>query len=55
MKFQKTVIGLIAVILAINAVGLGLIVGHCLDSWMLCCGGGGALAVLALCMLKGNG
>lgn len=35
--------------------GLGLVVGHCLDSWLLCCCGGGILAVLALCILKGCG
>ncbi len=26
--------------LCILCFGLGLIVGHCLESWLLCCGGG---------------
>ena len=32
--------------------GLGLVVGHCLDSWLLCSCGGGILVVVSLCMLK---
>lgn len=32
--------------------GVGLIVGHGLDSWLLCWCGGGGLILLALCMLK---
>lgn len=32
--------------------GLGLIVGHCLDSWLLCSCGGGVLVIAALIMLK---
>lgn len=31
---------------------LGLIVGHCLESWFLCCFGGMAMIVLGLCMLR---
>ena len=30
------------------AFGIGLIVGHCLDSWLLCCGGGMVLFVLGI-------
>ena len=32
--------------------GLGLMVGHNLESWMLCVCGGLALCVMGLCMLK---
>lgn len=32
--------------------GLGLITGHCLESWFLCCGGGIALIVLGLCIMR---
>ncbi|MCI7808553.1 hypothetical protein MR626_04585 [bacterium] len=32
--------------------GLGLIIGHCLESWFLCCCGGVALIVLGLCVMK---
>lgn len=28
--------------------GLGLIIGHCLQSWMLCCGGGVVLIFLGV-------
>lgn len=31
---------------------LGLIIGHCLDSWMLCCGGGIALLALGFCISR---
>ncbi len=33
------------------AFGLGLILGHCLESWMLCCCGGGALIVLGFSVM----
>ena len=33
------------------AFGLGLLVGHCLESWILCCGGGAALFLLGLCVI----
>ena len=32
--------------------GLGLIVGHCLESWLLCCGGGITLVFLGLCVMR---
>ena len=32
--------------------GLGLIVGHCLESWLLCVAGGLALLVLGLCVMR---
>lgn len=34
------------------AFGLGIVVGHSLESWFLCTCGGTALAVLGLCILK---
>ena len=32
--------------------GLCVIVGHCLESWFLCCCGGIVLIVLGLCVMK---
>ena len=32
--------------------GIGLVVGHCLDSWLLCSCGGAALIMIALYILK---
>lgn len=32
--------------------GLGLVLGHCLESWFLCCCGGAALMFLGLCLLR---
>lgn len=32
--------------------GLGLILGHCLESWLLCCCGGLGLLGLGLCVLR---
>ena len=32
--------------------GIGVIVGHCLESWLLCCGGGLILIILGLCIVK---
>jgi len=32
--------------------GLGLILGHCLESWLLCWGGGFALLVLGFCVMR---
>ena len=32
--------------------GLGLIVGHCLDSWLLSCCGGVGLIFLGLCVAQ---
>jgi len=29
--------------------GMGLILGHCLESWILCCPGGCAIVLLGLC------
>lgn len=34
--------------------GVGLILGHCLESWLLCCAGGTALVVLGLCVMRGR-
>lgn len=34
------------------AFALGLIVGYCLDSWLLCCGGGIGLLFLGLCIFS---
>jgi hypothetical protein len=34
------------------AFGVGLMVGHSLESWLLCVCGGIALAVLGLCTLR---
>ena len=31
---------------------LGLIVGHCLESWFLCCCGGMVLIVLGVCVMR---
>lgn len=28
--------------------GLGMILGHCLESWILCCGGGAGLILLGI-------
>ena len=32
--------------------GIGLMIGHSLESWFLCVCGGVALSVLGLCVLK---
>lgn len=32
--------------------GLGLICGHCLESWFFCCLGGFALIILGLCVMR---
>ncbi len=32
--------------------GLGVILGHCTESWMLCCGGGSAMIFLGLWLLN---
>ena len=29
--------------------GLGLVVGYCLENWLLCCGGGLILVILGFC------
>lgn len=31
---------------------VGLILGHCLDSWLLCCGGGSAMVVLGVWIIR---
>jgi len=36
----------------ILAFALGLIVGHCMESWFVCCGGGVALIVLGFCVMR---
>lgn len=36
----------------ISFFGLGLIIGHCLESWFLCCGGGIGLILLGLCVMR---
>jgi len=35
----------------IACLGLGLILGHCLESWFLCCCGGTLLALFGLCTM----
>ena len=32
--------------------GLGLIVGHCVSSWFVCCCGGIALLALGFCIMR---
>ena len=32
--------------------GLGLILGHCLESWFVCCCGGLGLIALGFCVMK---
>jgi len=32
--------------------GLGLIFGHCLESWFVCCGGGIVLILLGLTVMR---
>lgn len=32
--------------------GLGLILGHCLESWLLCCCGGLCLMALGCCVIR---
>ena len=32
--------------------GLGLILGHCLESWLLCCCGGLCLMALGCCVTR---
>ena len=34
------------------AFGLGLIIGHCLESWLICCCGGICLLILGCCVMK---
>lgn len=34
------------------AFGLGLIVGHCLESWLLCCCGGTGLLIFGFCVMR---
>jgi len=36
------------------SLGLGLMVGHCLESWFLCCGGGFVLIILGFCVMGRN-
>lgn len=36
----------------VSCFGLGLITGHCLESWLLCCGGGVFLIGLGLCWMR---
>ena len=33
-------------------IGLGLIIGHCLQSWLLCCAGGMGLLIFGLFMMN---
>ena len=35
--------------------GVGLILGHCLEGWLLCCGGGTAALVLGLSWMRKHG
>lgn len=34
------------------AFGLGMLVGHCLDSWLLCSGLGLGLLILGFCVMR---
>jgi len=34
------------------ALGLGLILGHCLESWLLCCGGGAGVILLGFLVMQ---
>ena len=34
--------------------GFGLMVGHCLESWFLCCCGGILLVILGFCVMGRN-
>lgn len=34
------------------AFGLGLMVGHCLESWFFCCFGGFVLIILGFCVMR---
>ena len=34
------------------AFGLGLILGHCLESWLLCCFGGLVLIGFGFCLMR---
>ncbi len=34
------------------ALGLGLMIGHCMESWLLCSFGGFCLVILGLCVLR---
>ena len=44
-------IGLLVILLGM---GLGLLLGQCLESWLLCSGGGGCLLILGICCLRGT-
>ena len=33
-------------------IGLGLVIGYCLESWLLCCCGGVGLLLVGLCMMN---
>lgn len=37
---------------ALAAFGFGLIVGHSVESWLLCCCGGVGLLVLGFCVMR---
>ena len=37
------------------AFGLGLIIGHCLESWFLCCCGGIILLIFCFCVTRPTG
>jgi len=36
----------------VSSVGIGLILGYCLDSWLVCCGGGIALLILGFGVMQ---
>lgn len=38
----------------VSCLGLGLILGHCLESWLLCCFGGLVLIGLGFCVMRGR-
>ena len=52
---KKTIVsGLVITVIGavMLAFGIGLIVGHCLESWFLCCCGGVGLIVLGFCVMR---
>ncbi|MBQ1170554.1 MAG: hypothetical protein IIX49_06960 [Oscillospiraceae bacterium] len=36
----------------LSAFGFGLLLGQCLESWLLCCGGGLGLLILGFCVMR---
>ena len=36
----------------LSAFGIGLLAGHCMESWLLCCGGGLLLVILGFFVMR---